>query len=205
MENENVKEHADQHEEPVQGEATQQQTDESADISAAETGDLSDTTTTPQAESTTEPLSELDEMKKKNNELNDKYLRLYSEFENYRKRTAREKLDIIGTASADLMKNLLPVIDDFERAIKANEKVEDVNALKEGFILIHHRLESLLQQKGLKPMEAQGQPFDVDLHEALTNIPAPTDDMKGKVVDVVEKGYYLNDTVIRYAKVVVGQ
>jgi molecular chaperone GrpE len=97
------------------------------------------------------------------------------------------------------------VLDDFERAIKANENVEDLAALKEGFVLIHHRLEVLLQQKGLKPMEAQGQPFDVDLHEALTNIPAPSDDLKGKVVDVVEKGYYLNDAVIRYAKVVVGQ
>lgn len=205
MENENVKEHADQHDEPVNGAEAHQETGEAADNSAAQAVEFSDETTEPEAALHQEPLTELDEMKKKNNELNDKYLRLYSEFENYRKRTAREKLDIIGTASADLMKNLLPVLDDFERAIKANESVEDAAALKEGFVLIHHRLESLLHQKGLKPMEAHGHAFDVDLHEALTNIQAPSDDLKGKVVDVVEKGYYLNDTVIRYAKVVVGQ
>jgi molecular chaperone GrpE len=151
------------------------------------------------------PTDELEEMKKKNNELNDKYLRLYSEFENYRKRTARERIELIGTASAEVVKSMLAVIDDFERAIKANEQAEDMAVVKEGFGLIHHKLHAILTAKGLKEMEAVGMPFDPDLHEALTNIPAPSDDLKGKVVEVIEKGYYLNDTVIRYAKVIVGQ
>lgn len=135
---------------------------------------------------------------------NDKYLRLYAEFDNFRRRTTKERIDLLQTAGREIMVSLIPVLDDFERAAKAMETSTDVNAVKEGVALIQNKLTGILTQKGLKPMESIGQPFDADLHEAITNIPAPTDDMKGKVIDEMEKGYYLNDTVIRFAKVVVG-
>lgn len=138
-------------------------------------------------------------------ELNDKYLRIHAEFDNYRKRTNKEKLDIISSANASLLKDLLPVMDDFERAIANNANVEDAQSLKEGFNLIFNKFRSTLESKGLKPMQADGEVFDADLHEAIANIPAPKNKLKGKVIEAVEKGYYLNDKVIRYAKVVVGQ
>jgi len=138
-------------------------------------------------------------------ELNDKFLRLYSEFDNYRKRTNKEKLELISTASSGVIKDLVTVLDDFERAITNNETVEDTSALKEGFNLIHNKLKGILETKGLKPMISKGEVFDSELHEAIANIPAPTEDLKGKIVDDVEKGYYIHDKVIRYAKVVVGQ
>ena len=138
-------------------------------------------------------------------ELNDKFLRLYSEFDNYRKRTNKEKLELISTASSGVIKDLVAVLDDFERAITNNETVEDTSALKEGFNLIHNKLKGILETKGLKPMVSKGEVFDSELHEAIANIPAPSDDLKGKIVDDVEKGYYIHDKVIRYAKVVVGQ
>lgn len=141
----------------------------------------------------------------KYNELNDKYLRLYSDFDNFRKRNMKEKADLISNAGAGVIKDLLPILDDFERAIKSNENTEDSNGLKEGFELISNKLTNILTAKGLKPMESQATPFDADLHEAITNIPAPSEELKGKVVDVIENGYYLNDKVLRYAKVVVGQ
>ena len=138
-------------------------------------------------------------------EMNDKYLRLYSEFENFRKRNAKERIELIATASGGVIKNLLPVIDDFDRAIKANDESEDTVALKEGFSLIRQKMMNILSQEGLKPMESINAAFDTDLHEAITQIPAPNDELKGKVVDVVEKGYYLNEKVLRFAKVVIGQ
>lgn len=137
--------------------------------------------------------------------LNDKYLRLYSEFDNYRKRTNKEKIELISTASAGVLKDMLSVMDDFERAIANNETSEDIAGVKDGFKLIHHKLRNLLEAKGLKQMEAKHQAFDSDLHEAIANVPAPSEDLKGKIIDDVEKGYYLNDKVIRFAKVVVGQ
>jgi len=147
----------------------------------------------------------LTELQKKHDTVNDKYLRLYSEFENYRRRTAKEKLDLLKNAGSDIVGEILPVVDDFERAINSNENSSDTEALKEGFKLIHHKLLHLLQNKGLKPMDSINQPFDTEYHEAITNIPAPSEDMKGKVIDVAEKGYFFNDKVLRYAKVVVGQ
>ncbi len=138
-------------------------------------------------------------------ELNDKYVRIHAEFDNYRKRTNKEKLDIISTANGGMLKDLLPVIDDFERAIANNANAEDLDSVKEGFNLIFNKFKTTLESKGLKQMEADGQPFDSEIHEAIANIPAPSKKMKGKVVEAVEKGYYLNDKVIRYAKVVVGQ
>ena len=127
--------------------------------------------------------------------LNDKYLRIYSEYENYRKRTNQEKADLLINGSREMMKAILPVIDDFERALAATED--------EGVKLIYNKMLKILEQKGLKAMEVKGEKFDENLHEAITRIPAAEEAQKGLVVDVVEKGYYLNDKVLRYAKVVV--
>ncbi len=138
-------------------------------------------------------------------DLKDKYLRLYSDFENYRKRTAKERLDLITTASEDMLRDLIPVVDDFERAFKANEKEEDALKVREGNQLIFHKLLRILESKGLKPMnDLVGKPFDADTQEAITQIPAPSEEMKGKVIDVIEKGYTLGDKVVRFAKVVTG-
>lgn len=137
-------------------------------------------------------------------EANDKYLRLYSEFDNYRKRTSRERIDLLKTAGEDVIKSLLPILDDFERAVKSNETATDIAAVNEGVKLVQQKFRNLLLQKGLEPMNTIGQPFDTDMHEALTNIPAPSEDMKGKVVDELEKGYTLGGKVIRFAKVIVG-
>lgn len=152
-----------------------------------------------------QPQDAAQEWESKYNELNDKYLRLYSDFDNYRKRTIKEKGDLISSASGDIMKDLLSVLDDFERAIQSNEQSDDPDALKEGFQLIYNKFKNTLTAKGLKPMDSKGEVFDIDLHEAVTNIPAQEDADKGKVMDVIEKGYFLNDKVLRYAKVVVGQ
>jgi len=138
-------------------------------------------------------------------EQKDKYIRLYSEFENFRRRTAKEKLEMVQSANEQLIKAMLPVADDFERAEKAfKEKIEGDTTL-EGFILIYNKFKKTLDQYGVKPMEVpSGSDFNADIHEAITQIPVPDEKLKGKVVDVVEKGYLLNDKVIRYAKVVVG-
>jgi molecular chaperone GrpE len=134
----------------------------------------------------------------------DKYLRLYAEFDNFRKRTMRERADLITSASSGVMNQMIPLIDDFDRA-EANP-TDDVEAMKEGMKLIQTKLLSTLTAKGLKPMAVQqGDDFNVDFHEAITNIPAPSKNLVGKVVDVVEKGYMLGDKVLRYAKVVIGQ
>lgn len=138
-------------------------------------------------------------------ELKDKYLRLYSDFENFRKRTAKERIDLIKTASEEVLKDLIPVVDDFERAFRALENETDLSKIREGNQLIFHKLLRILESKGLKPMEDLiGKPFDADRQEAITQIPAPTEEMKGAVIDVVEKGYILGEKVVRFAKVVTG-
>ena len=154
--------------------------------------------------------SEVDILKKKieevtleKSEMHDRYLRLYSEFDNYRKRTTKDKLDTIKNASEEMIRVLLPVVDDFERALKNAEKMEGVEAMKEGVQLIYSKLTTILRQKGLTAIESVGKPFDTDFHEAITNIPATDESQKGVVVDEVERGYLLNDKIIRYAKVVV--
>lgn len=161
--------------------------------------------TTEENVETTENQSEEEADKAKIAELNEKYVRLYSDFDNYRKRTIREKADIISNASAEVIKDLLPVLDDFERAIANNENMEEGDSIKEGFQLIYNKFKNILVAKGLESMEAKGNVFDPELHEAITNIPAPSDEMKGKVVDVIERGYMLKGKMLRYAKVVVGQ
>ncbi|WP_421940666.1 nucleotide exchange factor GrpE [Pedobacter sp.] len=137
-------------------------------------------------------------------QLNDKYLRLYAEFDNYKRRTQKERVELLQTAGKDVIVSMLPVLDDFDRALKAMETAADVAPVKEGVLLVHHKIKNILGQKGLKEVESISKDFDTDFHEAITNIPAPTDDLKGKVIDEVEKGYTLNDNVIRFAKVVVG-
>jgi molecular chaperone GrpE len=137
-------------------------------------------------------------------ELKDKYLRLYADFENFRRRTAKEKLEMISGASADMVKSILPIVDDFERAKVSFDSSTEIEALKEGVDLIYTKLIKTLESKGLKPIVAKGETFDVEIHESVAQFPAPSDDLKGKVIDEIEKGYYLNDKVVRYAKVIVG-
>jgi molecular chaperone GrpE len=138
-------------------------------------------------------------------EMVDKYIRLSAEFDNYRKRTLREKIELTKYAGEDILKNLIPVMDDFERGLKQMESNENCIAAKIGIELIYNKFLSFLKQCGVKEIEAVNKDFNVDLHEAITKIPAPDESMKGKVVDVVEKGYYLNDKIIRFSKVVVGE
>jgi molecular chaperone GrpE len=145
------------------------------------------------------------ESEEKAKEWQDKYLRLSAEFDNYRKRTLKEKSDLIKTANEDLLVDILSVVDDFERGIDTIDKSEDLKALKDGIHLIYDKFNAFLKQKGIKEIEAKEKVFDLDFHEAMTKIPAPDDALKGKIVDVIEKGYTLNEKVIRYAKVVVGE
>jgi molecular chaperone GrpE len=157
-----------------------------------------------QVETAQETISVEDKYKEELSQANDKFLRLYAEFDNFRRRTAKEREEARKTEGKDVIVALLPVLDDFERAIRSMENATDIVAVKEGVALIQNKMKNILTQKGLKEMQSIGSPFNPDLHEAITNIPAPTDDMKGKVIDEMEKGYELNDKVIRFAKVIVG-
>lgn len=148
--------------------------------------------------------SPLDTLKEELSLANDKYLRLYAEFDNFRRRTIKEREEARKLEGKDLIISLLPVLDDFDRALRAMETATDVAPVKEGVTLIQNKLKGALTKNGLKEMESIGTPFDPELQEAITNIPAPTDDLKGKVIDEMEKGYFLNDRVVRFAKVIVG-
>lgn len=149
--------------------------------------------------------NELAEIKAELDESKDKYLRLYSEFENFRRRTAKEKLEMVGSANEGLIQQLLPVLDDFERADKSITEDSEISAIKEGLDLIYNKFKNVLEQKGVKKVAAEkGADFDLEKHEAITQIPAPEESLKGKIVDVIENGYELNDKVIRFAKVVTG-
>ena len=138
-------------------------------------------------------------------ESKEKYLRLAAEFDNYRKRTFREKTELIQTAGESLLKDILPLVDDFERGLASADKAENMDAIKEGMDLIYNKLCEFLSAHGIKEVNVIHEPFNADLHDAITNIPAPSDDMKGKIVDVIQKGYTLYDKIIRYPKVVVGE
>lgn len=138
-------------------------------------------------------------------DLKDRHIRLQAEFDNYRKRTLKERIDLMKTANESLLISLLPVIDDFDRANQTLDLVEEENPVKEGVKLIYNKFQEFLKQNGVKEIEAKGLDFDTDLHEAITKIPAPSPELTGKIVDVVQKGYYLNDKVIRFAKVVIGE
>ena len=148
---------------------------------------------------------ELEEKDNQVGELKDKYLRLLAEFENYKKRSIKEKLEFMKSAAQDTMSALMPVLDDFDRAKKNAEDENSTEPFSEGVVLVYNKLYNSLKQKGLEPMESTGEVFDPELHEAITEIPAPSEDMKGKIIDTIEKGYFLKDKIIRHAKVVVGK
>lgn len=167
---------------------------------SAETDKTSEETTDNQ-----EAQQPAEDFETKYNELNDRYLRLMAEFDNYRKRTLKEKMELTKTGGEDVLKGILPVVDNMERAIKSLETAKDLEAVKEGIDLIYKKFQEFLTAKGLKEIEAQGLELDTDKHEAVTKFPAPSEDLKGKIIDVIEKGYTLNDKVIRYAKVVIGE
>jgi molecular chaperone GrpE len=155
-----------------------------------------------------EPVAEESETERLQAELQeqkDKYIRLMAEFDNFRRRTAKERLDLIQTAGKDVIVSLLDVLDDCDRAEKQMQNTEDVKLIKEGVFLVFNKMRASLQSKGVKEMKSVHEEFDVEKHEAITEIPAPTDELKGKVIDEVQKGYYLNDKLIRFAKVVVGK
>ena len=147
--------------------------------------------------------SPLEVLQKQLTEEKGKYLRLYAEFENFRKRSAKERIDLIGTASADVLKELLPIMDDFDRAIESNKNADDIEAVKEGFDLLHNKFGRLMKSKGVEEINPKDEMFDGELHEAIAQMPAQSEDQKGKIFDVVEKGYKLNEKIIRHPKVVV--
>jgi molecular chaperone GrpE len=151
-------------------------------------------------------LSKEEQLEKEITELKDKQLRIFAEFENFKKRTAKERIDLFRNAGVEFFESMLTILDDFDRASKHHDTTTDPEEIKKGIDLIHSKLLGILNQKGLSVMDSPvGSLFDTDFHEAITQIPSPTKDMKGKVIDETEKGYLLNDKVIRYAKVVVGQ
>lgn len=149
--------------------------------------------------------SEIEILKAEVAEAKDKYLRLFAEFDNFKKRNVKERIALISSASQDTMSSLLPILDDFDRAKKSAEDDSTDESFSDGVQLVYNKLHQTLENKGLKKMESTGEVFDPELHEAITKIPAPNDEMKGKVVDTIEPGYTLNDKIIRHAKVVVGE
>lgn len=151
------------------------------------------------------PANEYDELQKKFDKLNDSHLRLMAEFDNYRKRTLKEKADLIKSAGETILVNILPLVDDFERGLKATENATEVTAVREGMEIIYDKFLSFLAQNGVKMIETTEQLFDTEFHEAVTTIPAPTEELKGKVIDCIQKGYTMNEKVIRFSKVVVGE
>ena len=159
------------------------------------------------SENEDEKLSEqnFSELEEKYNSLNDNYLRLMAEYDNYRKRTIREKADLIRNGGESVILSVLSVVDNFERAIMANKNATDISAVNEGIELIYQQLAATLKQQGIKEIETENVDFDTEFHEAITTIPAPSEELKGKIIDCTQKGYLLNDKVIRFAKVVVGE
>jgi len=149
--------------------------------------------------------TEIETLSKNYNDLNDRYLRIVAEYDNFRKRTLKEKMDLIKSGGSDVIKGLLPVIDNFERALKSLNETTEIEAVKDGINLIYITFTDFLKMKGIQEIEALNMPLDTDLHEAIAQIPAIDEESKGKIVDVIEKGYKLNDKIIRFAKVVVAQ
>ena len=184
--------------------ASEETTDTAAEAQEADAADeeVENDAQTPAEESLDDKINKLTEDLEKANK---EYLFLMAEFDNFRKRTVREKADIIRNAGEKVLGQLLPIIDDFERAIKANEQADDIDAIKQGVTLIYNKLIKYLEQNQVKAIESTGCDFDTELHEAVTTFPAPSDDLKGKVIDTVMTGYTINDKVLRHAKVVVGQ
>lgn len=158
-----------------------------------------------QTDPVAEPVSQDDDITAKYEKLNDAHLRLMAEFDNYRKRTMREKADLLKSAGEGVLVNILPLVDDFERGLQVTENTSDVQAVRDGLKLIYEKFQAFLSQNGVKVIDAVEKDFDTEYHEAITTIPAPTETLKGKVIDCTKKGYLLNDKVIRFAQVVVGE
>jgi molecular chaperone GrpE len=156
-------------------------------------------------ETVEQPVDEVELLTKKCAELNDKNLRLMAEFDNYRKRSLKERADLLKTAGEGILVDMLPLVDDFERGLKAMETSEDVQAVKDGVELIYSKFCSYLAQKGVKAIPTENENFDTEFHEAITTFPAPSEELKGKIIDCVSKGYTLHEKVIRFSKVVVGE
>lgn len=180
----------------------QKHTDKNTEVKEA-CENCNPTQTTEQTEE--QIVNEMDVMEQKCAEMNDKNLRLMAEFDNYRKRTLKERMDLIKTAGEKLLADMLPLVDDFERGLKAMETSEDIVAVKEGVDLIYSKFIAYLLQNGVKAIPTENETFDTEFHEAITTFPAPTDEQKGKIIDCVSKGYTMNEKVIRFSKVVVGE
>ena len=188
----------------VAPEQEQENVDSNVDEMVAENPETENPET--EGQDNSDPVDETVELRQQVGELKEKYIRLVAEFENFKKRSIREKLDWMKTASQDTLSALLPVLDDFDRAKKFAEGEDGKGeGLGEGVELVYQKLYTILKQRGLEPMVSNGEVFDPELHDAITEIPAPTKDLKGKIVDTIEKGYRLNDKIIRHAKVVVGK
>ena len=187
--------------------APEHDTEKNADLTPenVETTNQNENASESQSVETDKIADEITQLTQKCEELNDKNLRLMAEFDNFRKRTLREKSDLIKTAGEKVFVNILPLIDDFERAMQAMDSTEDVLAVKEGVDLIYAKFINFLNANGVKAIATENEPFDVDVHEAVTMFPAPSEELKGKIIDCMSKGYMLNDKVIRFAKVVVGE
>lgn len=178
-----------------------QKTDQVSDEAAKDAQNASEES----SQETAEPLSELEQAQALVEEYKDKYLRQVAEFDNYRKRVIKEKAELIKNGGEKVISAILPIVDDFERASENMAKMEDIDAVKEGVELIIEKFLTALHKEGLEKIDAVGQPFDVDFHEAIAMVPSPSDEMKGKVIDCVQTGYKLNDKVIRHAKVAVAE
>ena len=191
--------------EEAKKEATKEEPKSTKKVEKKESGTRKKTTSKRKASATTQLKKQLEESNIKLAEIHDRYLRLSAEYDNYRKRTLKEKMELTKTGGEQVLINILPVIDNLERAIGSVKEAKDVSAMKEGIELIYNKFVEYLSQNGVKEIAGIGEAFDTDKHEAITNIPAPSKELKGKVVDVIEKGYYLHDKIIRYSKVVIGE
>lgn len=194
MDKENLKEQ-DNVKDPKVEEAVAEAAEASVEETAAETAVADDTT----------PEKEIEELKEKLEKEKKEYLFLMAEFDNFRKRTLKEKSELIKNAGESVFKGLLPIVDDFERALKASQDTEDAKAMREGMELIYKKLKKFMEQNGVREMDPEDREFDADRHEAISAVPVPDPEAKGKILDTVEKGYTINDKVLRHAKVVVGQ
>ncbi|MBT3241520.1 MAG: nucleotide exchange factor GrpE [Bacteroidetes bacterium] len=191
--------------EEAKKEATKEEPKSTKKVEKKESGTRKKTTSKRKASATTQLKKQLEESNIKLAEIHDRYLRLSAEYDNYRKRTLKEKMELTKTGGEQVLINILPVIDNLERAIGSVKEAKDVSAMKEGIELIYNKFVEYLSQNGVKEIAGIGEAFDTDKHEAITKIPAPSKELKGKVVDVIEKGYYLHDKIIRYSKVVIGE
>lgn len=194
MDKENLKEQ-DNVKDPKVEEALAEAAEAAVEETAAETAVADDTT----------PEKEIEELKEKLEKEKKEYLFLMAEFDNFRKRTLKEKSELIKNAGESVFKGLLPIVDDFERALKAAQDTDDAKAMREGMELIYKKLKKFMEQNGVKEMDPEDKEFDADRHEAISAVPVPDPEAKGKILDTVEKGYTINDKVLRHAKVVVGQ